>query len=55
MEKFIQEKNLDWMNLSDFSDANENPTKYLFEQKVTDLKVSTLEKPMIYLVHHKYI
>lgn len=56
-KKFIQEKNLDWMNLSDFPDANENPTKYLFEQKVTDLKSLNFRKtydifstPQVYLV-----
>lgn len=55
--KFIREKKLDWINLSDFPDANENPTKYLFEKKVTDLKSLNFRKtydifstPQVYLV-----
>ena len=55
--KFIREKKLDWLNLSDFPDANENPTKYLFEKKVTDLKSLNFRKtydifstPQVYLV-----
>tara|TARA_Y100001933_G_C18968505_1_gene551418 strand:+ start:179 stop:1645 length:1467 start_codon:yes stop_codon:yes gene_type:complete len=55
--KFIRDKKLDWLNLSDFPDANENPTKYLFDQKVTDLKSLNFRKtydifstPQVYLV-----
>tara|TARA_B100001287_G_scaffold86601_1_gene72467 strand:- start:809 stop:2368 length:1560 start_codon:yes stop_codon:yes gene_type:complete len=55
--KFISDKELDWINLSDFRDANENPTKYLFEKKVTDLKSLNFRKtydifstPQVYLV-----
>jgi thiol-disulfide isomerase/thioredoxin len=55
--KFIKDKNLDWLNLSDFPDANENPSKYLFETKVTDLKSLNFRKtydifstPQVYLV-----
>jgi peroxiredoxin len=55
--KFIKDKQLDWLNLSDFPDANENPTKYLFEKKVTDLKSLNFRKtydifstPQVYLV-----
>ena len=56
-KKFIRDKKLDWLNLSDFPDANENPTKYLFDQKVTDLKSLNFRKtydifstPQVYLV-----
>ena len=55
--KFIKDKKLDWLNLSDFPDANENPTKYLFEKKVTDLKSLNFRKtydifstPQVYLL-----
>jgi thiol-disulfide isomerase/thioredoxin len=55
--KFIRDKNLDWLNLSDFPDANENASKYLFEKKVTDLKSLNFRKtydifstPQAYLV-----
>ena len=56
-KKFIKDKNLDWLNLSDFPDANENPSNYLFEKKVTDLKSLNFRKtydifstPQVYLV-----
>ena len=56
-KKFIKNKNLDWLNISDFPDANENPSKYLFEKKVTDLKSLNFRKtydifstPQVYLI-----
>ena len=56
-KKFIKNKKLNWINLSDFPDANENPTTYLFEKRVTDLKSLNFRKtydifstPQVYLV-----
>lgn len=34
-KKFIIEKNLDWINVSDFQDMRENHMKYLLEKKTT--------------------
>ena len=55
--KFISDKNLDWINLSDFPEANENPRVYLYEKKVTDLKSLNFRKtydifstPQVYLL-----
>ena len=48
---------MNWINISDFPDANENPRKYLFEKQVTDLKSLNFRKtydifstPQIYLL-----
>ena len=56
-KKFIKEKQMNWINISDFPDANENPKKYLYEKKVTDLKSLNFRKtydifstPQIYLL-----
>ena len=56
-KKFIKEKEMNWINISDFPDANENPRKYLYEKKVTDLKSLNFRKtydifstPQIYLL-----
>lgn len=55
--KFIREKKLDWINISDFPGANKTPEKYIFEQKVTDLQSLNFRKtydifstPQIYLL-----
>ena len=56
-KKFIKEKNLPWINISDFPDANENAIKYLNELRVTDLQSLNFRKtydifstPQIYLL-----
>ncbi len=56
-KKFIKDKKLDWINISDFPDANKSPEKYIFEQKVTDLQSLNFRKtydifstPQIYLL-----
>ena len=56
-KKFIKENKLKWLNISDFPDANENPKKYLYEKRVTDLKSLNFRKtydifstPQIYLL-----
>ncbi len=56
-KKFIKDNKLKWINISDFPEANENPKKYLFEQRVTDLKSLNFRKtydifstPQIYLL-----
>jgi len=55
--KFIKENNLNWINLSDFPDANKNAGKYVYEMKVTDYKSLNFRKeydifstPQIYLL-----
>ncbi len=55
--KFIRDKKLDWINISDFPGANKTPEKYIFEQKVTDLQSLNFRKtydifstPQIYLL-----
>lgn len=55
--KFIKKYNLDWINVSDTPDAHDNPRKYLYELKVTDLKSLNFRKtydifstPQIYLL-----
>jgi len=55
--KFIREHDLNWINVSDFPDANAHPEKYIFEQKVTDLQSLNFRKtydifstPQIYLL-----
>lgn len=57
-KKFIKEKKLDWINISDFPGANKSPEKYIFEQKVTDLQSLNFRKtydifstPQIYLLN----
>ena len=35
--KFVKDNKLDWINISDFPDANENAMKYIYENQVTDL------------------
>ena len=56
-KKFIKNNNMDWINISDFPDANSNPQKYLYEKRVTDLKSLNFRKtydifstPQIYLL-----
>ncbi|MEC8603487.1 MAG: thioredoxin-like domain-containing protein, partial [Bacteroidota bacterium] len=56
-KKFISKNQLKWINLSDFPEANENPKKYLFEKRVTDLKSLNFRKtydifstPQVYLL-----
>lgn len=56
--KFIRDKKLDWINISDFPEANKTPEKYIFEQKVTDLQSLNFRKtydifstPQIYLLN----
>ncbi len=56
-KKFIKENNLNWVNLSDFPDANKNAGKYVYEMKVTDYKSLNFRKeydifstPQIYLL-----
>jgi len=55
--KFIKEKDLKWINISDFPGANSSPEKYIYEQKVTDLQSLNFRKtydifstPQIYLL-----
>lgn len=55
--KFIKEKNLNWVNLSDFPDANKNAGKYVYELRVTDYQSLNFRKtydifstPQIYLL-----
>ncbi|MCB9197144.1 MAG: DUF5106 domain-containing protein [Flavobacteriales bacterium] len=55
--KFIKEKNVDWINISDFPDANKNAGKYVYELRVTDYQSLNFRKtydifstPQIYLL-----
>lgn len=55
--KFIREKDLNWINLSDFPDANKNAGKYVYEMRVTDYQSLNFRKtydifstPQIYLL-----
>lgn len=56
-KEFVKEKNMNWINISDFPDANENPSKYMYEMRVTDIKSLNFRKtydifstPQIYLL-----
>ena len=56
-KKFVLENELKWLNISDFPEANENPRKFLYELRVTDLKSLNFRKtydifstPQIYLL-----
>lgn len=56
-KKFIKEKNLNWINISDFPYANEHPEEFLYQKQVTDLKSLNFRKtydifstPQIYLL-----
>ncbi len=56
-KKFVKEHNLNWINVSDFPDANKHPEKYIYEQQVTDLQSLNFRKtydifstPQIYLL-----
>ncbi len=56
-KEFIKENKLDWINISDFPEANDNPKKYIYEMRVTDLKSLNFRKtydifstPQIYLL-----
>lgn len=55
--KFIEEKKLEWINVSDFPDANKNAGKYVYEMRVTDYQSLNFRKtydifstPQIYLL-----
>ncbi len=55
--KFIKEKDLKWINISDFPGANSSPEKYIYELGVTDLQSLNFRKtydifstPQIYLL-----
>lgn len=55
--KFIKDKKLDWINISDFPDANKNAGKYVYEMGVTDYPSLNFRKtydifstPQIYLL-----
>lgn len=61
-KKFIKDKDLDWINISDFPGANKTPEKYIFEQKVTDLQSLNFRKtydifstPQIYLLNSEKV
>jgi thiol-disulfide isomerase/thioredoxin len=54
---FIKEKELEWINISDFPDANKNAGKYVYEMRVTDYPSLNFRKtydifstPQIYLL-----
>ncbi len=56
-KKMIKEKNIDFINLSDFPDANKNAAQYVYEMKVTDYPSLNFRKtydlfstPQIYLL-----
>jgi thiol-disulfide isomerase/thioredoxin len=58
--KFIRENNMNWLNVSDFPDANKNAGKYVYEMRVTDYKSLNFRKeydifstPQIYLLDEK--
>lgn len=55
--EFIRKYKLNWINVSDTPDAHDNPRKYLYDLKVTDLKSLNFRKtydifstPQIYLL-----
>ncbi len=55
--KMIKEKNIDFINLSDFPDANKNAAQYVYEMRVTDYPSLNFRKtydlfstPQIYLL-----
>lgn len=55
--EFIRKKNLPWLNISDFPDANKNAGKYVYEMRVTDYPSLNFRKtydifstPQIYLL-----
>ena len=55
--KFIKEKKLEWVNISDFPEANENAKKYIYEKRLTTLEslnfrltYDIFSTPQIYLV-----
>ncbi len=55
--EFIKEKELPWINVSDFPDANKNAGKYVYEKRVTDYQSLNFRKtydifstPQIYLL-----
>ncbi len=57
-KKFIKEKKLEWINISDFPDANENAKKYIYEKRVTTLEslnfrltYDIFSTPQIYLIN----
>ena len=54
---FVKEKELPWLNISDFPDANKNAGKYVYELRVTDYQSLNFRKtydifstPQIYLL-----
>ncbi|MFT7157264.1 MAG: peroxiredoxin [Parvicella sp.] len=56
-KKMVHDQNLDWINLSDFPEANKNAGKYIYEMQVTDLLSLDFRKtydifstPQIYLL-----
>ncbi|CAG5084794.1 redoxin family protein [Parvicella tangerina] len=56
--EFIKEKELPWINISDFPDANKNAGKYVYEMGVTDYQSLNFRKtydifstPQIYLLN----
>ena len=55
--KFIKEKKLEWVNISDFPEANENAKQYIYEKRLTTLEslnfrltYDIFSTPQIYLV-----
>ena len=55
--KMVKDKKMDWINISDFPDANKNAGKYVYEKQVTDFPSLNFRKtydifstPQIYLL-----
>lgn len=55
--KFIKEKKLEWINISDFPDANENAKEYIYDKRLTTLEslnfrltYDIFSTPQIYLI-----